>query len=68
MPILVLVIAVVATVVIFEAIRRGALGDYAWAGYLVVALIWLFVLLNALGYGTGTTLRVGSLPAVTMLC
>lgn len=57
MSVIVLILAIVATVVCFEAIRRGAFGDYAWAGYLIIFVIWVVILLNV--SGMGTHLRIG---------
>jgi hypothetical protein len=59
MSILVLILAIVATVVCFEAIRRGAFGPYAWAGYLIIFVIWVLILLSVTG--TGTRLNLGRL-------
>ena len=57
MSVLGLILLVVAIVVCFEATRRGAFGNYAWAGYLIIFVIALLILLNA--SGMGTHLRIG---------
>ena len=59
MPLIVLIVAIVATVICFEAIRRGAFGPYPWAGYLIIFVIWLVMLLNMGGFGSGLNVRVG---------